>query len=104
MIVRYSRPGKDLLDPKTGITPNAAHCGQCGSPLLVEDPKSIRIRYGVIDAETEEQQAVLNGTLEGMDEKAKTAWVPKWEFFVKRKAPWAKGWSVEGAVQKSELP
>ena len=100
-IVKYSRP-KDKIDPETGITPNAAHCAKCGSPIWVEDSVNFRIRYGLIDAESEEAQAVLAGKLEGVDEKTNAAWHPMLELFCKRKAAWAKDWSVEGAPQRHE--
>ncbi|MCJ1331508.1 hypothetical protein MMC10_008199 [Thelotrema lepadinum] len=102
VLTKYSRP-EDKLDPKTGITPNASFCSKCGSPVWCQGPDSLIIRYGIIDAETEESQSILNGSLQDVDEKTKSAWRPKFEFFVKRKAAWAKGWEVEGAPQRQEL-
>ena len=95
---------------KEPFAPFQSWCSKCGSPVMNDEGDNIKVKLGLIDVDDDDDvlQRLVNGgmmsTEDGEEAKSEVSkFRPRMEFFCKRKAEWAKGWQVEGAVQRLEL-
>jgi hypothetical protein len=93
---KYSTPD-DVPDPDTGVIPNSAFCSECGCPVWCQYGQWTIVRFGLLDFEGVESEWEMD------DGAEMEAWKPSAEFFTSRKVEWARGWCVDGAVQRREL-